>query len=104
MKIDRYEWDELTAGLSSAQLRLLEACAEETGLPSNAWTAVPGLTTLAVTWATVRLAGELTGSLSARLDTAEGLLVRDEIADRREYAPNTVRQNLARWRRAVRGP
>jgi len=104
VKIDKYEWDELMAGLTEKDRAWLEYGAKQTGFPPTAWTAIPALVTMAVTWATQRLAPGLSGSWSSQLDTAEGLLVRGEIADRRAYDPNTVRKNISRWRRNVRDP
>jgi hypothetical protein len=108
MKIDRYEWDELMAGLSDRQRGLLEASALETGLPATGWTAIPGLTLQATVWATVAVAKEIQRarpdwSWGRCLDEAEPRLLTDQVGDSFATRPKSVRSVLARWRHRVRG-
>jgi hypothetical protein len=108
LKVDKYEWDELNAAtpaeVQDAFAVLIKYLGLRTENPTTAWTAVDGLLTVGVHIAALQLAPKLEGSWSTQLDTAETILVRDEIADRRGYTSNVVRRNLARWQKNIRNP
>jgi hypothetical protein len=70
--LTKLDHEELRAALAEHQHDLLEACAKETGLPSDGWTAVPGLLLLAKIWATDQLTAQLVDQLIDDLDPSVG--------------------------------